>query len=530
MKFSTSSSIVLAAVLAAASQHAQAFAPSTTSSSSSRGLAFSIIGPAPSSSTSSSTSSTELGLFGLFKGAGSTKVKPQDAAVAEVATSTIKSTESPAPSDVTEDQIRNLFHLWNDALATGESSLVAKRYAKDAVLLPTVSDEPRMDAEGIRDYFDAFLKKQPQGEILNGRIKIGNGWAKDAGIYEFAMGAEGNARVKARYSFVYVWEDNQWKILHHHSSMMPEQVTPNNAPQLENKAQVQNLFHLWNDALDTLDADAVAKRYSKDAVLLPTVSDTPRTDHDGIKSYFVDFLEKKPQGTILESHVTMGPNWAKDVGIYEFTMRAQGNTKVKARYSFVYTYEDGQWKIAHHHSSAMPEGLMAAAAAAENAKDNPQVTPKEVQALFTKWNDALATLDSQKVAACYAPEAVLLPTVSDTPRTDPSSIKSYFSNFLQSQPQGVIVESHVTCGDEWCQDVGVYEFTMGSTGKKVKARYSFVYTLKDGEWKILHHHSSAMPEGLMAAAAACDEQQQQSSKAKPTKKRRTAKLMDMFKL
>ena len=37
---------------------------------------------------------------------------------------------------------------------------------------------------------------------------------------------------------------------------------------------------------------------------------------------------------------------------------------VRARYSFVYVYEDGEWKISHHHSSVMPEAMLAAAAAA----------------------------------------------------------------------------------------------------------------------------------------------------------------------
>lgn len=64
--------------------------------------------------------------------------------------------------------------------------------------------------------------------------------------------------------------------------------------------------------------------------------------------------------------------------------------------------------------------------------------------------------------------------------------------------QGEILESHVTIGKNTCSDVGIYEFTMGSTGAKVKGRYSFVYVWEDDEWKINHHHSSVMPEGTMA--------------------------------
>ena len=391
---------------------------------------------------------------------------------------------TPPPSEISEGQVRSLFYLWNDALATGDSRIVAQRYASDAVLLPTVSDEPRTDYDGIKDYFDNFLKLKPQGVIVDGKIKIGNGWAKDAGLYEFTMGKDGS-KVKARYSFIYTYENGKWKISHHHSSFMPESVVAGNVK--ISKDQIQNLFHLWNDALATGDSDAVAKRYSKNAVLLPTVSDTPRTDYNSIKDYFDNFLKLEPQGTILESHVTSGPNWAKDVGIYEFTMGANGS-KVKARYSFVYVYEDDQWKILHHHSSAMPEASV--------GKD---ITPEEVKDLFKLWNDALATGDSDIVAMRYSKNAVLLPTVSDTPRTDYDSIKDYFDTFLQKKPQGVILESHAMVGTNWAKDVGIYEFTMGADGSKVKARYSFVYVYEDDQWKISHHHSSIMPEGVLAA-------------------------------
>ena len=60
------------------------------------------------------------------------------------------------------------------------------------------------------------------------------------------------------------------------------------------------------------------------------------------------------------------------------------------------------------------------------------------------------------------------------------------------RPQGVILESNVMIGTNWCQDAGIYEFDL--LGDKVKARYSFIYKFEDGEWKISQHHSSVMPE------------------------------------
>lgn len=116
------------------------------------------------------------------------------------------------------------------------------------------------------------------------------------------MGATGDV-VKARYSYNYIIEDGQWKIQHHHSSVMPEEIAMGK-PITED--EVRGLFSLWNNALATLDPKNVASRYAKKGVLLPTVSDTPRTDFASIEDYFVNFLKLKPQGEILESHVTVG--------------------------------------------------------------------------------------------------------------------------------------------------------------------------------------------------------------------------------
>jgi uncharacterized protein (TIGR02246 family) len=117
------------------------------------------------------------------------------------------------------------------------------------------------------------------------------------------------------------------------------------------------LFDRWNAALATLDPDKVVALYAPEAVLLPTVSNKPRTTHEEIRDYFVHFLAKKPQGKIDLRIIKIGCNIASDTGLYTFTLHdTKGKaTKVSARYSYVYEYLNGQWLIEHHHSSAMPE-------------------------------------------------------------------------------------------------------------------------------------------------------------------------------
>ncbi len=61
----------------------------------------------------------------------------------------------------------------------------------------------------------------------------------------------------------------------------------------------------------------------------------------------------------------------------------------------------------------------------------------------------------------------------------------------------ILTNLHPILSKDWCQDVGIYEFTMGATGDRVKGRYSFVYVWEDGQWKISHHHSSVMPEAFL---------------------------------
>ena len=125
--------------------------------------------------------------------------------------------------------------------------------------------------------------------------------------------------------------------------------------------EIAALFDRWNASLATLDPDKVVANYAPDAVLLPTVSNKPRTNHEEIRDYFVHFLEKKPQGHIDFRIIKIGCNSALDTGLYTFTLHdTKGKAqKVAARYSYVYEYLNGQWLIEHHHSSALPEPVRA---------------------------------------------------------------------------------------------------------------------------------------------------------------------------
>lgn len=123
-------------------------------------------------------------------------------------------------------------------------------------------------------------------------------------------------------------------------------------------AGVEAQFAAFNDAWATKNPDTVTALFTKNPVLLATVSNKPRLTPAEVRDYFVSFLKSSPVGTIDTSTVWTGCNIATRLGTWTVTLtnaETGAKTDVKARYSFIYKYEDGQWKIAHLHSSMMPE-------------------------------------------------------------------------------------------------------------------------------------------------------------------------------
>ena len=122
-------------------------------------------------------------------------------------------------------------------------------------------------------------------------------------------------------------------------------------------------------------------------------------------------------------------------------------------------------------------------------------TKNEISDLFEIWNRALQTGDPNDVVACYAEDAVLLPTVSAKVRHDHDEIRDYFVHFLSKQPYGTITEQNIRIYGDIAINSGLYTFALTQDGVRtdVAARFTFVYRKQDDGWLIIEHHSSILP-------------------------------------
>lgn len=122
---------------------------------------------------------------------------------------------------VSKAEIAALFDRWNRSLQTDDVDKVVANYAKRSLLLPTLSNKPRLTPFEKEDYFHHFLEDHPSGKIDFRFIEIGCNTAVDSGLYTFNFAKTGDS-VKARYTFTYRWNGSKWLITTHHSSLMPE--------------------------------------------------------------------------------------------------------------------------------------------------------------------------------------------------------------------------------------------------------------------------------------------------------------------
>lgn len=115
--------------------------------------------------------------------------------------------------------ILEFFEKWNDAVSIGDLKQIVKLYARDAILLPTMSSKIRRGHEEIEDYFRYFFSKKPVGKILKSYVKIYGEIATNSGEYQFSF--VNDSKVFARFTFIYRCQEGKFQIVEHHSSQVP---------------------------------------------------------------------------------------------------------------------------------------------------------------------------------------------------------------------------------------------------------------------------------------------------------------------
>ena len=112
-----------------------------------------------------------------------------------------------------------MLETWVDKIRTNDPKQVASLYHHDGLLLGTFSDIERNGYDLILEYFANLLKSQVDVEIVTQHKHETNSIITNSGLYNFIVDGK---TVNARFSFVFIKVDGDWKILSHHSSVLPE--------------------------------------------------------------------------------------------------------------------------------------------------------------------------------------------------------------------------------------------------------------------------------------------------------------------
>ena len=136
---------------------------------------------------------------------------------------------SSAKMEKAEKKVAETTDIWLNTVTSGSVGVVDEvvaLYAEDGVLWGTVSEQVRDTPAEIRDYFEYFAKL-PELSVSSykGCIRMyDENLAINSGYYTFNYSKDGKTKeVPARYSFTYQKNgSNQWKIIEHHSSALPE--------------------------------------------------------------------------------------------------------------------------------------------------------------------------------------------------------------------------------------------------------------------------------------------------------------------
>ncbi len=109
------------------------------------------------------------------------------------------------------------------------------------------------------------------------------------------------------------------------------------------------------------------------------------------------------------------------------------------------------------------------------------------------WAEAMNSAQVSNVMELYAPNAILIPSMSGQLKKTAGQIKEYFSEFLSKPDFKVeIIEATAQMLEDITVESGIYIFSW--LVKRKPHRISARFTLVIQNEKIIQHHSSVAPQ------------------------------------
>lgn len=112
----------------------------------------------------------------------------------------------------------------------------------------------------------------------------------------------------------------------------------------------------WSAAYSANDQDLLVSLYAPDAILLGTTSPIVSQGTEAIRKYFDMLPNSARRNAITDRHIiVLGDDAVVGTGFYTFSRAVENDTPRPSRFTMLMVKRDGQWMIAHHHSSPRPE-------------------------------------------------------------------------------------------------------------------------------------------------------------------------------
>ena len=123
---------------------------------------------------------------------------------------------------------------------------------------------------------------------------------------------------------------------------------------------VRSLPTVWAQAVSKGEVGPVLALYAPNAVLVPTFSRTILRGAPELSQYFREFLARPGLRCRIDNELVqdISPTCQVTSGDYTFSQRLRGKGRkvIRARFTYVLARDNkGAWKIATHHSSALPK-------------------------------------------------------------------------------------------------------------------------------------------------------------------------------